>query len=69
MPYIGENEDTKWIRSNYELLRIKYSDMYIAVFKKKVIAASESFNNMYAKAKKISAHFVISQMIGESRVL
>ena len=69
MPYIEENEDTKWIRSNYELLRIKYSDMYIAVFKKKVIAASESFNKMYAKAKKISEHFVISQMIGESRVL
>jgi hypothetical protein len=69
MPYIEENEDAKWIRSNYELLQTKYSDMYIAVFKKKVIAASESFNNMYEKAKKISEHFVISQMIGESRVL
>ncbi len=68
-PYIEESEDAKWIRSNYEVLQIKYSDMYIAIFKKKVIAASESFINMYEEAKKISEHFVISQMIGESRVL
>ena len=64
-----ENEDVKWIRSNYELLQEKYSDMYIAVFKKKVIAASNSFKDMREMAKSISEHFVISQMIGESRVL
>lgn len=41
----------------------------IAVFKKKVIAASNSFNDMRERAKRISEHFVISQMIGEPRVL
>ena len=69
MPYTEENEDAKWIRSNYEMLQEKYSDMYIAVFKKKVIAASNSFKDMREMARKISEHFVISQMIGESRVL
>ncbi|MFQ6120801.1 MAG: DUF5678 domain-containing protein [Methanosarcinales archaeon] len=69
MSYEEENEDSKWIRNNYVELRTKYSDMYIAVFRKKVIAASEHFNEMYTKAKKISEHFVTSQVIGDSRVL
>jgi len=52
MPYTEENEDAKWIRSNYEVLQEKYSDMYTAVFKKKVIAASNSFNDMRERAKR-----------------
>ena len=42
--------------------------MYIAVFRKKVIAASEHFNEMYTEAKKISEHFVTSQVSGDSRI-
>ena len=67
--YEQEKDDSKWIKINYGKLQRRYADMYIAVFKKRVIAASEDFDQMYSNAKKDALHFVTSYVAGEVRVL
>lgn len=52
-------ESMRWIREHARELQNRYSDMYIAVHKGRVIAADRDLRNVYEKARPYGENVVI----------
>lgn len=49
---VGLAQDVKWIREHAQELQVKYPNMYIAVYKGKVIASDREFGKVCEEAKR-----------------
>jgi len=56
---MGLAEDMKWIRGHASDLQNKYPDMYVAIYKGKVIAANKDLNKVYEKVRKYGEQVII----------
>jgi len=55
----GLTSDVMWIKDHHLELRQKYPDMYVAVYKSKVVVAHREFGKVYEKVEKIGVDAVI----------
>jgi len=55
----GLTSDVMWIKDHHLELQQKYLDMYIAIYKRKVVAAHKEFGKVYQKVEKIGVDAVI----------
>jgi len=47
----GLVDDIKWLRAHSQELQDRYPNMYVAVYKGRIIAADKNFGKVYEKAK------------------
>jgi len=62
-------EDFRWLREHAQELQGKYPNMYIAVYKGKVVAADREFGNVCEEAKRYGENAIIKYVFSGDLVV
>jgi hypothetical protein len=61
--------DIKWIREHSQKLQEKYPDMYVAVYKGKVVAADKEFRKVCEKTRSLGEKAIIKYVFSGDLVV
>jgi len=62
-------QDIRWLREHSQELQEKYPDMYVAVYKGKVIAVDKEFGRVYKKVKELGEKAVVEYIFSGDLVV
>lgn len=62
-------QDIRWLRERSQELQERYPNMYVAVYKGKVVAADREFGKVYEKVKQLGEKAIIEYIFSGDLVV
>lgn len=59
---------SKWLKEHYKELQNKYPDKYIAIQNEKILAAGDTIEEVYIRARSLSSRLFILEFIKKSDI-